>query len=114
VRVKTFDATCGRSSDITRTVVEKGTTHENAGFDETIDSKRESRTLALRGHHRDRPSRAAHCHYLDNATMSNRASMGPATSNGDQDDRSHLDRLLDEALKDTFPASDPPSIATPR
>jgi hypothetical protein len=31
-----------------------------------------------------------------------------------EDDRRHRDRLLDEALKDTFPASDPPSIAMPR
>lgn len=28
--------------------------------------------------------------------------------------RIHFDRLLDEALMDTFPASDPPSITLPQ
>ena len=37
----------------------------------------------------------------------------PPVSSDPDDDNSHRDRLLDEALNDTFPASDPPSIALP-
>ncbi|WP_293860689.1 hypothetical protein [Sphingomonas sp. SCN 67-18] len=29
-------------------------------------------------------------------------------------DRKHVEKLLDEALKESFPASDPPSIPIPR
>jgi hypothetical protein len=44
--------------------------------------------------------------------MSRGANPGAITpsSNDYEDDSRHKDRLLDEALKDTFPASDPPSI----
>ena len=38
----------------------------------------------------------------------------PAPASGDPKyDKGYRDRLLDEALKDTFPASDPPAIAMP-
>jgi hypothetical protein len=36
------------------------------------------------------------------------------TDDRDRDERQHEDDLLDEALKETFPASDPISIAKPR
>jgi hypothetical protein len=39
--------------------------------------------------------------------------LAPLSNHYEGDDR-HKDQLLDEALKDSFPASDPPSIVNPR
>lgn len=42
------------------------------------------------------------------------SSKKPATATPPRDNnKDHLDEVLDEALKETFPASDPPSIVQP-
>jgi hypothetical protein len=47
--------------------------------------------------------------------MSERSGKPPAQSHGKpgQSAKARADELLDEALKETFPASDPPSITQP-
>lgn len=43
-----------------------------------------------------------------------RTTRGPAKPAQTEADRAHTDALLDEALKESFPASDPPSIPVRR
>ncbi len=39
-----------------------------------------------------------------------RGAGGPGAEGGDEDERRHRQEMLDEALADTFPASDPPAV----
>ena len=38
----------------------------------------------------------------------------PAKDRTDPADRAHVEEVLDDALEDSFPASDPPSITEPK
>jgi hypothetical protein len=45
--------------------------------------------------------------------MDERKDRAPAPKDGDACEE-HRDELLDEALEETFPASDPPAVTQPR
>ena len=47
------------------------------------------------------------------AERADRPATGAARSAAEKDCVQHREDLLDDALKETFPASDPPSIARP-
>lgn len=47
------------------------------------------------------------------AERDDRPATGAGRSAADKDCEQHREDLLDEALEETFPASDPPSIARP-
>jgi hypothetical protein len=116
LQVKTFDDTCGIVPGInSATQFEKGRSHANADYDRSRpDEARQDRRLGFwssPGH------RAAGTDVRDYvvvfAMRSDPRRKRPTESAAPDDDISRRERLLDEALTNTFPASDPLSIATP-
>jgi len=83
----------------------------NTSFETAADQARQDRRHDLRSHPDDWPARAnLREHAMTGAREERRA---PARTSSNTDEANRRERLIDEALTDTFPASDPPAFAMP-